>query len=106
TVSATTALAQPGAVGESGAATLVIAEGMSESPIRRTTTPDTSGVNTRRKRGTNGASNIWVGAVQSESPSISGSPPARPACVSGSRNAKLVPVTLSSPEPTGPGRVV
>jgi hypothetical protein len=93
-------------VGESGAAMLAIAEGMSESPMSSTTTPDTSGVNTRRSRGTNGARSICTGAMVSDMPSMSGSPPARPACTSGCTNAKLVPVTLSRPEPTGPGRVV
>ncbi len=37
---------------------------------------------------------------------MSGRPPALPACTSGWRKAKLVPVTLSRPDPTGPGRVV
>ena len=64
--------------------------------------PDTNGVNTARKCRRNGERMICNGAVKHESPNIRANPPACHAWVRTPIKAKLVPVTLSKPEPAGP----
>ena len=68
--------AQAGAAGATGATIPKSAEGIRVNPINSTTTPLTSGVNTLRKRGRNGASTSCTGAAASERPSMSAGPPA------------------------------
>ena len=57
------------------------------------------GANRFLSLGRNGAKMSWTGAAASDMPNIRASPPA---WMSGPRNAKLVPVTLSRPELTSP----
>jgi hypothetical protein len=100
-----TAIAPPahgGAVADTGAVMPGMASGMIERPIRSTTMPDTRGVKTPLSMERNGTKRNSTGAQASDMPNMRGSPPALPASISGARNAKLVPATLSSPEPTMP----
>ena len=102
TTAATKAPPQAGAPGAMGAAMPNIAVGINERPINKTITPETMGAKRFFSLGRNGAKMSWTGAAASDMPNIKASPPAWPAWMSGPRNAKLVPVTLSSPEPMRP----
>src|ERR1035438_3347519 len=94
----TAAIATPahtGAFAATGAMMPGVASGMIERPISSTTIPDTSGVKTRLSLERNGTKRKSTGTHASDIPNMSGSPPALPALMSGWRNAKLVPPTLS-----------